>query len=326
MGKISALLITFVVLIAIAGCSTSSLLQSGPTAISTVPLPDEELIFTPDSGIRIEMASQPAPVVGTDGALYVFYSNRSVLPNDPSSSAVARSEDGLTFTEVGLDPNRVLVVNPFAVQLPDGRWRLYDVDENAGVMTSRSSTDGIRFAQDEGVRYTFPREHLPIGVRDFYVNPSGDVIFLYIGARAKPDDHIRRAVSTDGGDTFTFHSDNVLADWGKPGLDRNVDPKFVVLPDGRARLFTMVQGNVAIPGQRACCSIYSFTTADGYTFTQDPGIRLQFSDFTEFTVWSLNDPWAIVLPDGRIRLYVAALVDNGSSSEPFWAILSATNP
>lgn len=110
------------------------------------------------------------------------------------------------------------------------------------------------------MRYTFPREHLPIGVRDFYVNPSGDVVFLYISARAKPDDHIRRAVSTDGGDTFTFHRDNVLADWGKPVLDRNVDPKFVVLPDG------------------------------------------------------------------RIRLYVATLVDNGSSSEPFWAILSATNP
>lgn len=71
---------------------------------------------------------------------------KNFCANDPTSSVVACSEDGLTFTEAGLDPNRVSVVNPFAAQLPDGRWRLYDVDENGGVMTSRSSTDGIRFA------------------------------------------------------------------------------------------------------------------------------------------------------------------------------------
>lgn len=272
------------------------------------------------------MATQPAPIVGADGAIYVFYNSRGELPNEPGSSAVARSEDGLTFTEVGLDPNSVPAVNPFAVQLPDGTWRLYDVDENAGIMTSRSSTDGIHFGQDEGVRYTFPSEHLPIGVRDFYVNASGEVIFLYIGAKATPDDHIRRAVSTDGGNTFTFHSDNVLGDSSNAPLDRHVDPKFVVLSDGSARLFTMVQGNVPIPGQQSCCDIYSFSTTDGYTFTQDAGIRLQAGDFTEFTVWSLNDPWVIVLPDGRFRLYVAGLITDDSSSEPFWVILSATTP
>ncbi|NOY99321.1 MAG: exo-alpha-sialidase [Chloroflexi bacterium] len=296
-------------------------------AQTTEALPDE-LVFIPDPGIRIDMASQPAPIVAADGAIYVFYTARSALPNEPNSDAVARSTDGLTFTELGLDPNSVPVINPFATLLPNGVWRLYDFDMDTGTMTSRSSQDGIHFVPDEGVRYTAPAEHLPIGVRDFYVNSSGDVILLYVAPIGidSPDHHIRRAVSTDGGDTFVFHSDNVLGDRGGGELHTHLDPKFVELPVGGVRLITMVQGNVPIPGQLACCKIYSFTSADGYTFTQDPGVRLQTSDFTDITVWSLNDPWVILLPDGRFRMYVAALVDDGSKSEPFWAILSATTP
>ena len=296
------------------------------TAETTAEILPADLTFIPDPGIRIKMASQPAPMAAEDGTIYVFYSNRTALPNEPNSNAVARSTDGLTFTDLGMERDSLSVINPFATQLPDGVWRLYDIDMNTGVMTSRSSPDGIHFTPDSGVRYTAPADQLPIGVRDFYVNPSGDVIFLYIAPLDGADHHIRRAVSTDGGNTFTFHSNNVLGDLSNAGLDRHVDPKFVVLPDGGARLFTMVQGCVAIPGQRACCNIYSFTTTDGYTFTQDPGTRLTTSDFTEFTVWSLNDPWAVLLPDGRFRIYLAALMEDGSSSKPFWAILSATTP
>ncbi len=309
-----------------ATATPSATSTSAPSPTPTTETLPDELTFIPDPGIRIKMATQPAPVIGDDGAIYIFYSNKMVLPNDPSSNVVARSEDGLTFTETGLDPNRVSAVNPFATQLPDGTWRIYDLDAQRGVVTSRSSTDGIHFTPDDGVRYTTPTEHLPVGVRDFFVNTAGDVIYLYIGAMAKPEHHIRQAISTDGGNTFTLYNDNVLGDQDKPDLERHVDPKFVTLPDGSARLITMVQEQVAIPGQRACCKIYSFTSADGYTFTQDPGIRLQTSDFTEFTVWSLNDPWVIMLPDGRFRLYIAALVSDGSSDKPFWAIVSATTP
>lgn len=297
-----------------------------PTPTQLVEALPNELTFIPDPGIRIKMASQPAPIVAADGSIYVFYASHNALPNEPNSDAVAHSEDGLNFTEVGLEPHSVSIINPFATQLPDGTWRLYDFDMNTGVMTSRSSTDGIHFTPDDGIRYTAPPDHLPIGVRDFFVNTSGDVILLYIGAMGKENHYIRNAVSSDGGEHFTLYADDALGDQNNPGLERDVDPKFVTLPDGRARLITMVQYQVPIPGQRSCCKIYSFTSADGYTYTQDAGVRLQSSDFTEFTVWSLNDPWVILLPDGRYRLYVAALLQDDSMSEPFWAILSATTP
>ncbi|MEW6406754.1 MAG: hypothetical protein AB1649_33655, partial [Chloroflexota bacterium] len=230
--------------------------------VETLPT---ELTFIPDPGIRIKMAVQPAPVVAPDGTIYVFYSTQSTLPNEPGSNKVAHSTDGLSFTETGLDPNRVSVINPFATQLPDGTWRIYLFNPSTGVMTSRSAPDGIHFTADEGIRYTAPSGHPPIGIWDEYVNLAGEVILVYVAPIGvnSPDHHMRRAVSTDGGKTFTFHSDNVLGDRGGGELNTHVDPKFLLLPDGRARLFTMVQGNVVLPGQRACCTIYSFTTADG---------------------------------------------------------------
>ncbi len=319
--KRTALVLLALLTLALIGGGCASGPPPAPTATRST-----ELTFIPDPGLRIKMAGQPAPVIGNDGALYLFYNNRAVLPNDPHSNAVARSEDGLNFTASGLNPDDVPATNPFATRLPDGTWRLYDMDAEKGILTSRSGTDGLHFTPDDGVRYAAPSDHLPIGVRDFYVNPAGEVFFLYIGAMAKPNHYIRSALSTDGGDTFTLYADDPLGDQDKDGLERHVDPKFVVLPDGGARLFTMVQHQVPIPGQRACCDIHSFTSPDGHTWTQDPGRRLRADDFTEFTVWSLNDPWAIILPDGRFRLYVAALVDDGSTPQPFWAIVSATTP
>lgn len=287
-----------------------------------------DLIFIPDPGIRIEMASQPAPVIAEDGTIYIFYSAKTALPNEPSSEAVAISSDGLNFTEIGLDPTSVSQINPFATQMANGVWKLFPINQETGEMTSLSSQDGVHFTADSGVRYTVPPEHMPIGVRDFYVNTSGEVIFLYVAPIGidSPDHHIRRAVSKDNGETFEFHSDNVLGDRGGGKLNTHLDPKFTELPDGSVRLITMVQGNVVVPGQRTCCEIYSFTSPDGYTFTQDPGIRLQTGDFEDMTVWSLNDPWMIQLPDGRYRLYVAGLVKTDTPGQPMWAILSATTP
>ena len=294
---------------------------------SEEPIPDE-LMFIPDPGIRIELASQPAPVVAEDGTIYIFYSAKTGLPNDPSSDALAISADGLKFTETGLDPDSASVIHPFATQMQNGVWKLFRIDPHTGEMTSLSSQDGIEFTQDSGIRYTVPTEHMPIGVRDFFVNSSGEVIFLYVAPIGidSPDHHIRRAVSVDNGDTFEFHSDDVLGDRGGGELNTHLDPKFVELPDGGVRLITMLQGNVAQPGQRTCCNIYSFTSLDGYTFAQDPGIRLRTSDFVDMTVWSLNDPWVVLLPDGRYRLYVAGLVETETAGQPIWAILSATTP
>ena len=81
---------------------------------------------------------------------------------------------------------------------------------------------------------------------------------------------------------------------------------------------------------RAVGEIYSFLSTDnGDTFALEQGVRLTTSDFASvgIEVWSLNDPWVVRLPDGRYRMYVAALITdatglNGGKS----AIISATTP
>ena len=49
------------------------------------------------------------------------------------------------------------------------------------------------------------------------------------------------------------------------------------------------------------------------TFKKEPYISLSPEDFTEFGVYSLNDPWVVLLPDGRYRMYVTGLVADPSS-------------
>jgi hypothetical protein len=45
--------------------------------------------------------------------------------------------------------------------------------------------------------------------------------------------------------------------------------------------------------------------------------------FKEFDVWSLNDPMAVRLKNGRFRIYVAALIDDPNGLGTTNAIVSA---
>jgi hypothetical protein len=152
---------------------------------------------------------------------------------------------------------------------------------------------------------------------------------MYIGDKGTTTGNVRLAYSDDNGQSFQYYDGNPLHDAGThdEGLNQR-DPDAIVLDDGRIRIFTMVQGGPLAPhpGVRSVTSIYSFTSTDnGQTFTEDPGVRLNPEDFTEFDVWSLNDPSVIQLPDGRYRMYVAGLISTlPDASDAHWVILSAT--
>ena len=144
-------------------------------------------------------------------------------------------------------------------------------------------------------------------------------------------DNVRRAVSRDGGWSFTFDSDNVLKDKDLEAKKKFVDPKAFLLPDGTWRLLNMRRGENGTspqPGVVAVGEVVTFISRNGMDFFREPGVRLKPSDFTEFPVWSLNDPVMVRLPDGRYRIYVAALVDDtspGAPSSTKWVIVSATS-
>jgi hypothetical protein len=301
-----------------------------PTPEATTPVPSPttsstpDLYFTPDSGIRMENASNPAASVDDEtGTVYLFYEDHSTAPGQ---RMVATSPDGLNFltgrpvTDAD-DPHF-----PYKVHLPGGKWRKYFFDVQTAQLKSQSSTDGIHYAVDAGVRYRLqPADNGTMGVRDLYVDPSGGVVLLYIGDMGGVN-NVRRAYSPpgDNGWTFTFEDGNVMGDADAGGGGNSyVDPKSILLPDGRRRLFTMKQGPLPPqPGKRAVGKIYSFISQDGKSYELEPGVRLQPDDFTELAVWSLNDPVVVRLPDRRYRMYVAALVSDANGTRV--SIVSAT--
>jgi hypothetical protein len=63
-------------------------------------------------------------------------------------------------------------------------------------------------------------------------------------------------------------------------------------------------------------NIYTFVSIDdGETFKLE-GVALSPDDFSELNVSSLHDPQIVQLPDGRLRIYVTALLKNEDESKP----------
>lgn len=289
----------------------------GQLALTAAP-PSGRLL--PDAGIRVDNASNPFAGSDAGGTIYLAYEDRaSSIPGK-----LASATDALTFgagaavtpqsTNRANDPRRVL--------MPDGRtWRLYEYDPGQKALLSRSSSDGITFAKDDGTRYQPQAADAgTLGVYDVYSVADGSVVMLYLGDMMGKN-NLRMARSRDNGMNFVFERGNVLGDDNAGGgANSYVDPKSVLLADGRRRLYVMKQ-----------LALYSFISNDGGTYVLEPGVKLATTtDWTEFPVYTLNDPAPVRLPDGRIRVYVAVSRNpqsnpSGSATE-HWSIVSATLP
>ncbi|MCH2131348.1 MAG: dienelactone hydrolase family protein, partial [Pirellulaceae bacterium] len=305
--------------------STDGDSQWGFSAVSDATEISADLVFSPDSGIRLEGGT--VPEVGIDpesGTVYLYHSN------GPDSFVALSDDGGLNFTDSQPVTNRAFDPRGFIMPQADemGRtiWRKFNLENN--VFASAISYDGSRYSREDGIRFDPPNADI-IGVYTNYITADNRVALMYIGDKGTSEASVRLAYSTDNGETFELYDDNPLNDLGThdDGLNQR-DPAANVLEDGRIRVFTMVQGGpeAPLPGKRAVTQIESFTsTDDGLTFTHDDGIRLSPADFTEFDVWSLNDPSVIQLPDGRYRLYVAALITEApDATDARWVIVSAT--
>ena len=121
---------------------------------------------------------------------------------------------------------------------------------------------------------------------------------------------ILSAVSKDGL-TFTLESGLRIAPG--TGFESVVcDPTMVDLPDGRIRMYYKGADTMK-PGPGSIHKIYSAISADGLTF-QKEGLRID-SETNEDKGWA-SVPDAIILPDGRVRLYyvTAAAMEHGIGS------------
>ena len=110
---------------------------------------------------------------------------------------------------------------------------------------------------------------------------------------------ILSAVSNDG---LTFQKEPaVRIPSGSPGSPEAItsDPTLVTLKDGRARMYYKGATGPGGPGQ-SVHSVFSAVSTDGLRFEKE-GIRID-SQQTPDRGWA-SVPEAIILPDGRVRLY-----------------------
>jgi len=278
--------------------------------------------LVPDAGIRVEKAGIPfATVNSSTGTTYLGY----VSAVDGSENFQS-STDGLTFSNPTLLTLTNRSVDSRITHLPDGKWRLYLIDQNTGIMTSYYSSDGNVFGPtlESGTRYTATADdkisgRTPYtGVYDLYTAASdGAVILVYLGDLMGKN-NLRMAKSTDNGVTFTFVKGNVLGDDGTGYAF--VDNKTVLLADGRRRMFTMRGGQ-----------LQSFVTTDGYAWSREVGTRISYYDFASVgvTLYSLNDPVPVFDKNGNLKVYVAGATGPNASTpgNTNWGLISATwNP
>ena len=273
----------------------------------------EQLVWTAEPGFVLEDASNPGAATSADGSVYLSYQDR----DQPQGSTVrsVQLNGGADWLAPGADFD-VDMAFFHAVKLPSGLYRKYGpeptIGGGPGDFTSKSSTDGVTFSldvDDQGapiIRYELqPEDNGTLGTFDTFVNADGHVVLLYVGDReAGGRNNIRRAVSTDGGDRFEFDRIDVFGDAEAGGGGRTyVDQDTLTLPDGRVYVIAMKSGE-----------LYHFVgdpQGDVFTPLSEGAPFLSAEDFEPEpgkTVASLHDPQIVQLADGRLRIYVAAII------------------
>lgn len=142
-----------------------------------------------------------------------------------------------------------------------------------------------------------------IGVPDVYKTNDGKLRVVYVG-RGSSRNNARTAVSSDGGQTFAFESNDPFGDLNAPtgASTTNVDPAVLKLASGGYLAVTM-----------RLKKLYLFTSNDGVNFTplnMPPLDAAQlFSPATGFF-----DPTLVQLPNGTICMYVTIEIPNSPSA------------
>lgn len=303
----------------LASCSTA---PSTTTTTTQTPTTTETAVdfptFTPDSGTRLELASNAGLKMSNDGTLSMIFQDIAI--HHESITTTTEASDWLSFDRGEAIQDRS---GFYVVKLPDGTYKTYGYNPTKGLegntcLTSESSTDGVTFTKDSGSRYTLQADdNGTMGVWDVFTTQTGKVILLYIGDMLGKN-KVREAVSTDNGETFTFYKDNVLGDANEP--QSYVDE----------RSFRMSNGNILLVAMKSG-SIYEFlSTDDGETFTVNPTPVLTKDSFPGLNAVGLNDPQLTQLPDGRMRIYATLSIGQpgatpGDETKISGDIVSATS-
>lgn len=184
--------------------------------------------------------------------------------------------------------------DPSAVELPDGRIRLY-FDRGDSVYGHAISNDGITFEVESG--------DISLGIGMATVISLGDGTYRMFG-RSTDMTRILSAISDDGIEFALEAGSRVEAsDFGVPKIS---GPSIVSLATGGYRMYL---SSDCPPGEGCSTSVYSATSTDMLTWSTDPGVRL--GPGAEVLVNEAVHPAAKAKPSGAVVLFYP-----GNCSDP----------
>ena len=164
-----------------------------------------------------------------------------------------------------------------------------------------TSTDGVHF-NSTGNKVA---EHA--SVPDAIKLPSGQLVVYSVDGGGRSTSGVLIAVSGDNGKTWKTGSAQVSKDrLGQAGAD----PQAILTDSGQLRLYYVVFPGKPVPGQPPSTDsvnkVYSATSADGLNFTEEQGVRFEYSQITDPDVIKIGSTWFMYAAQGQKQIYATA--------------------
>jgi len=263
--------------------------------------------WTKETGIRVSNGVSPSTIILSNGTYRMYYTEGGEIVSATSTDGVVwEKETGVRISSGGIYDS-VMAVNPCVILLPDGRYRIYydGYDGTYRRILSATSTDGITFTKDEGVRIDTAADEIDNGIASVpeVIKLADGTYRMYYVYDWYGANSIRTATSTD---SLTWTKEDPL------NLEQNsVDPDVIILSDGTYRMFYTYTPEGESP------RIVSAISSDGINWTKESGIRVAPGGTYDSAV--VVDPDVVALANGSYRMYYAG----SNTTEGDFDILSA---
>jgi hypothetical protein len=255
--------------------------------------------FTRSNDLLSDQANTPNMIVWPNGRIVVYFTGFHLESGTKDGIGAAVSDDqGVTWKYYkvamnGFSQFHASIGDPDIVRLDDGTYRMYVTNGSSDgteiQIISTTSTDGFNFAYEGVALDTNSTDY-----KDSLTQKIGSNYVMF--ALKSSATQMKRALSTDGGKTFTSQSDSaftqssesyVLSNWYDDG-------------SGTFRVFGFSSPTT---GQ-----IRSFTTTDGVTFTPDSRVYLARDSANSMEKTFVKDAAVGKLSDGSyLMVYVSEI-------------------
>ena len=230
--------------------------------------------------------------------------------------------------DTSLDSDKILTPN--VIRLPDGGFRMYyngagpnrPVKESQGYILSASSTDGVSWHKEPGIRIDVhqPDATLRVLCPDVIPLPDGRWRIYFQAAATDRPDIIASAVSEDGLTWQREPGTRVAAPHCSYGSPRCL---YIESPDDPNQLaYRLYFHQFSFPfrsGLNEQNHIISAISDDGLEFQEEPGVRITQQD-PQRESYCVYGPEVIRLSNGTYRMYYS-----GWSEEIHGGIFAATS-